>query len=438
MNEYEDIWELYGLGNDPFFTEPLSLFGGIDIRVGFVGREEEVRRLQVLMGGSGGGRILVTGNVGVGKTTFVNFVRASAPSKQFFTPLKEIQTQPEWTGTDFVLNTLAAIHNTIKLRSDLDSKQISQEIWKKLELLVDIVERKDRNFSLDVLSVGGGYGTSTTINVPTPTINSLHVFFEQLVAEIQKMGFRQVILSYNNLEIIEPKDLTRLFNSVRDFIQTKNTKFIFIGGSSVSETISNIPRVQSIMTESPIVLQNLSLTQIKELLEKRIHYLSISGLIPKKPYKDDAISTLYSLYGGNLRFILNAMSTAIKEVVRDVPLVVSSEDVKQILPEVAKNRWLNKLTTQEQEVLMYILHTGEVNNKKIATDLKKQKQNVSPITKKLKELSAIKSRVEGTEKFFTAEFDIKWFLLQNERKSQPQSEVKVSNEVQKVLGNFPL
>ncbi|MBI2147192.1 AAA family ATPase [Candidatus Woesearchaeota archaeon] len=415
MGEYEDIWELYGLNNDPFFTEPLSLFGGVDIRVGFVGREEEVRRLQVLISGSGGGRILVTGNVGVGKTTFVNFVRASAPPKQFFTPLKEIQTQPEWTGTDFILNTLAAIHNTIKLRSDLDSEQISQDVWKKLELLVDIVERKDRNFSLDVLAVGVGYGTNTTINVPTPTINSLHLFFEQLVAEIQKMGFRQVILSYNNLEIIEQKDLTKLFNSIRDFIQTKNTKFILIGGGTVSETINSIPRVQSIMSESPISLQNLSLSQVKELLDKRMRYLSISGLVPKKPYKDDAISALYSLYDGNLRFILNAMSTSIKEIVRDIPLVVTADDIKQILPEVAKSRWINKLTPQEQEVLMYILHNGEVNNKKIATDLKKLKQNISPITKKLKDLSAIRSRVDGTEKFFTVESDIKWFLLENER-----------------------
>ncbi|MBI4450961.1 ATP-binding protein, partial [Candidatus Woesearchaeota archaeon] len=429
---------MYGLNSDPFFTEPLSIFGGdIDIRVGFVGREEEVRRLQTIIGSSGGARILITGEVGVGKTTFVNYVRAYAPPKRFFTPLKEIQTQPEWTGADFILNTLAAIHTTIKLRSDLNPKQISSEIWRKLELLVEVVERKDRTFSVDLLGAGGGYGTSTTLNIPVPAINPLHAFFEQVVNELQKIGFQEIILCYNNLEVIESKDLIRLFNSIRDFMQTRYAKFIFIGGLSVPDVMNSIPRVQSIMSESPIVLQKLSLKELKELLEKRIRYLTIGGLVAKKPYEDDAIGNLYALHNGNLRYILNSMSIAFKEIVKDVPLVLSAEDIKRILPEVARKRWLNKLTPAEQEVLMYILKEGEANNKKIAADLKKHKQNISPITRKLAELCAIKCKTDGTEKFFSVEHSIKWFLLEDKGKHEKQAEqFRVSSEVQKVLGHF--
>jgi len=285
------------------------------------------------------------------------------------------------------------------------------------------------------MAVGVGYGSTTAVNIPTPTIQSLHAFYEQLVAEIQKMGYREIVLSYNNLEIIEPKELTRLFNSIRDFIQTKNTKFIFIGGTTVSETIGNMPRVQSIMAESPIILQNLSLAEIKELLEKRIRQLSIGGLQHINPYTHDALALLYSLHAGNLRYILNALSTALKGLVKDTPLVVSGDDLKIILPEIVKNRWLIKLTPLEKDVLTHILNNGEVTNKQIAGDLKKLKQNISPVTNKLRALCAIKAKSEGNEKFFTVEPSIKWLLLEA-RGSERPSEVRVSNEIQRVLGNY--
>jgi Cdc6-like AAA superfamily ATPase len=407
-NDYTDIWELYGLDRDPFFTEPLSLFGGIDIKRGFVGRDEEVKRLRTIIGARGAARVLVTGDVGVGKTTFVNFVRANAPPKRFFTPLKEIQTQPEWAGADFILNTLAALYNTIKVRTDLDPKQISPEVWKKLELLVDIIERRDRNFNVDIMGTGGGFG------------------------QVQKMGFSEVIISYNNLEVIEPKDLSRLLNSVRDFIQSPNTKFVFIGGPSVQDTISKLPRVHSIMSETPIVLQNLTLKEVKDLLEKRIDTLTTPGLQAIKPYEDDTIGKLYTLHKGNLRFILNSLSTAFKEIVKDVPLVLSAKDMQRILPNVAKKRWLDKLTPSEREVLMYILGEGEATNKKIAAGTKKLKQNISPITKKLLEICAIKIRTDGKEKFFSVEQSITWLLLEN--KSAPQEQpTQLSREIQKVL-----
>src|SRR3989339_2177555 len=99
MDEYKNIWELYGLKTNPFFTNPLLLFGGdIDIKLAFIGREYEVKRLQNLISNNISGRVIVAGDVGVGKTTFVNFVRSSVPDKVFFTHLKEIAVQPEWDG----------------------------------------------------------------------------------------------------------------------------------------------------------------------------------------------------------------------------------------------------------------------------------------------------------------------------------------------------
>lgn len=437
---YTNIWELYGLKGNPFFTDPLLLFGGdVDLKAGFVGREDEVRRLQKLIASDSGGRIIISGDVGVGKTTFVNYVRAMAPQKRFFTHLKEIAVQPEWTGIDFVLNSLSAVYHTFKTRSDFDINLLPSDVVKKLELLIDIVERRDKSISLNVASLGGGVGTTTTLSVPSLTIYSLQTFFTELVNELRKLGYEELIMHYNNLEVLGPQNLDRLFQSIRDFIQIKHVNFIFIGDLSVPNVISQIRRVGSIMSESPIVLEGLSVTKVKELLQKRVNYLSIAGLLPRKLYDEQVISKLYALYDGNLRFVLNSLSTAFKELVNDNPLIIGVEELTQVLSQTAKKRWLDKLTDREKEVLFFILKKEEATNREISEHLNTHKQNISKVTNKLLDLASIRiKRVDGKEKFFTVEHSIKWFLLEEENKKLTHSKNSedISKEIQTVLGGF--
>ena len=147
------------------------------------------------------------------------------------------------------------------------------------------------------------------------------------------------------------------------------------------------------------------------------------------------ISKLYSLYDGILRFILNSLSTAFKELVRDSPIILDQDSLIKVLSETGKKRWLNKLTDVEQEVLFLILKKGEINNKEIAKKLKKQKQNISKVTNKLLDLCAIKvKKFEGKEKFFTVEHSIKWFLLEDKKKDQAKEDY--GKEIQVVLNKF--
>jgi Cdc6-like AAA superfamily ATPase len=433
----DSIWELYGLRTNPFFTEPLLIFSGdVDLRLGFVGREEEIKRLKNVIYNNNRSRILIAGDVGVGKTTFVNYVRILASQDKFFTTLKEIAVQPEWNGVDFILNTLSAIYYTIKLRTDLDNSIINRDLFRKLELLVDIVENKDKNYSLNIGAIGGGLGTSTSVNVPSPNIHSLLLFFEQIISEIKKSSYKGVILHYNNLDTLESEQIVNLFHSIRDFMQSNDVHFIFIGNLIVPQIISQIKRVQSIMSDTPIIINNLSIKEVKQLLDIRIKQLASPFLTPIKPYDDEIVSRLYNLYDGNLRYILNSLSILFQEIVRDNPIVIGNREMTRVLSETAKKRWINKLTELENNVLFLILKEEEITNKNIAKILHKQKQNISKITNKLLDLCAIRvRRIEGKEKFFAVEHSIKWFLLENEV-TQPVKKVNISSEIQKVLGEF--
>ncbi len=437
MNEYYlNIWELYGLKSNPFFTEPLLVFGGnVDLKIGFVGREEELRRLQNVIYGAGGTRVLVSGDVGVGKTTFVNYIRAIASQNGFFTTLKEIAVQPDWNGVDFILNTLSSIYHTIKIRNDLKQSIISTENFNKLQLLVDIVEKKDKEYGISILGIGGNYGSNTNLSIPSTNIHSLQTFFEEIVNEIKRSGYKELIFHYNNLDILETSQLQKLFNSIRDFIQTKEVNFIFIGDLTVPTAINQIKRVSSIMTETPIILGGLSIKEVKQLLEKRIKLLEIPNLTSIKPYDDEVISKLYNLYDGNLRFILNSLSTVFCELVKDNPIIITNKELVNVLSETGKKRWLDKLTDNEKEALFLILKKEEITNKKLAIILKKKKQNISKTTNKLLELSAIKiKRIDGKEKFFSVVHSIKWFLLEKEVTKEKLTDL--DKEIQKALPEF--
>lgn len=438
MNEnYRNIWELYGLKTNPFFTEPLLLFGGeIDLKIGFVGREDEVKRLLNLIYNRGGSRVLISGDVGVGKTTFVNYVRATVPQNLFFTTLKEIAVQPEWSGTDFILNTVSAIYYTLKRRTDVRLEAFSKDLLRKLELLIDIVEKKDKGYSLEIAGFGGGVSNSTNVHIPNFTIHSLHIFFEEIISELKRLGYKQVILHYNNLEVIESTQLQKLFHSIRDFIQFNSVNFVFIGDLLVPQHINQIKRVNSIMSESPIILENLSIIQVKQLIDKRITHLTIPSLAPVKPYDDEVISKLYSLYDGNLRYVLSSLSTAFHELIKDKPIIITTRELVSVLAETGKKRWLNKLTDLEQEVLFFILKNDECTNKTIAQNLKKQKQNISKVTNKLLDLCVIRiKKIDGKNKHYSVEHSIKWFLLKGSEKDEI-SKVIDKMGVQKTLNSI--
>ncbi len=90
MEIIRDIWELYGVRSNPFSTAPILVKGGIIPLECFIGRHEQIKQLGKIFGSKGGSQTLVYGDVGVGKTSFVNAVRHHAVEKGYFTALNAV------------------------------------------------------------------------------------------------------------------------------------------------------------------------------------------------------------------------------------------------------------------------------------------------------------------------------------------------------------
>lgn len=403
----KDIWELYGVKENPFSTSPILVIGGSIPIDSFVGRTEFIKKLSKIIASKGGSRTFVYGDIGVGKTSFVNVVRSSAYEKGFFTHFKEITTQDKWTSDDFILNTLSAIYSTLKL---LVQRPISNDLYKKLESLFGI-GRVSINGGISIAGFGGNFGTEqATENL---TSFSLQDFFSDIVEDINKKTGKEIIIHYNNLELVSENKIRYLFNNLRDFFQTKGVHFIFIGNLTAYSILQSVPRFSSILTDIPFHMEPLKFTEVKEIIKKRFEALRISSnynII--YPYNEDCLNVVYDLMGGNIRDILNTMSTAVFSATGEAPIVLDRNKLTKVLKEILEKSYLDKLTAKAREVLEEVIKHEEVTNKALSDKLKIPRSNISTYIKDLESSGCVYlRRKNGKDKFWKADPKIKWSLL---------------------------
>lgn len=138
MSENYNIWNLYGLKGNPFSTDPLSMYAGeLPIEQSFLGRTEEVGKLKKIIYSNKTSRILVYGDIGIGKTSFVNYVKYEAVKDGYFTPLGELSLEYNWSPEDFMFNTISMVWSVIERNRELKAR-VDAELTRKLNVIFGI------------------------------------------------------------------------------------------------------------------------------------------------------------------------------------------------------------------------------------------------------------------------------------------------------------
>jgi len=423
-DEYSDLWELYGLKENPFSTNPLLLLGGIIPITCFIGRDKELDRMAKQFRSKGGSRTLIVGDVGVGKTSFVNFARYKAYEKGYFSPIREIAVQEQWNSIDFIHNTLYAIYITLKLTSQ--NKIISSETYDELSHLVAINEVTGRGWGLNILGSGVQYNQESTTSSRVPFM-ALHDLLAKIAEEVFKNTGKETILHYNNLERLQERNVRRIFEDLRDTLQIAHIHYVFVGNLIVDGVLQSMPRVSSIFSER-VALGTMNYTEIENIIETRLKQLKISDEIRIiKPFDATALGVLYNLYRGNIRDILNSLNTAILEATKDRPIILNKDDVVIILKIAVEKRFLSRLPPKAKQILETILQAknGEITNRGIATATKTSRPNVSSYLRDLESEGCIYlKRKNGKDKFWGARPEIHWMLLHTEKEDKRQKRLE--------------
>ncbi len=425
-----NVWNMYGLKGNPFTTDPLSVYGDdLPIKESFFGREKEVEKIKKIIYSNKTSRILVYGDIGIGKTTFVNYAKYEAIQSKYFTPLGELGVQYNWTPEDFMFNTVSAVYTAIDRTKTIKDK-MPKELMQKLNVLFGTERGYSFGGGFEALGTGITAEKSKSFGVPKLNALTIKMLFQEIIDELIKQGFKGIIIHYNNLELIQEKgenQLKRIMNGIRDFLQINGAHFIFVSDKTLYELFQQMPRVEDIF-QTPILLNSFNFSEIKQIIAKRIQLLRINPQVnPIIPFEDETLAILFRLYSGNLRGILRGLECAVNETSSARPVRISPNILKSALFKFAQNRFLSKFSREDSntiKILKRILEKKETTNKAIADHFKILPQNVSTSLTKLRDVGAVKlSREEGRSRYYVPSQEALWLLLEPTQEYEGQTKI---------------
>lgn len=425
MADNYNIWNLYGLQDNPFNTDPLTPYGTeLPIDKTFLGRQEEREKLKRIIHSNKTIRIQIYGDIGVGKTSFVNYIKHELRGN-YFTPLAELSIQYNWTPEEFMFNTISLLYTTID-RTETIRNKIDGTMLQKWSIIFGTNRGQSESVSGSIGAslgniggnLGGGVDRSQSYGVPQLNSTTLKILLQDVLDELLRIGYRGAIIHYNNLELVQDKgekQLKRIMNGIRGFMQVRGAHFIFVSDRTLYELFQKLQRVEDIFKVS-MMLKPFGIEEIKAIIEKRIELLSMPGVKAIRPFDEEALKLLYKVYNGNLRGILRGLECAIIETVQSRPIMINSAIMKTKLFKFAKNKFLSGFTKEDGvtiKILMRILEKRETTNKQIAEHFKMQPQNVSTALTQLRGAGAIRlSREEGRSRYYIPTQEALWLLLE--------------------------
>lgn len=443
-------WQQFGLRANPYDTLPLAEGGGLSLKDAFIGRESERNTLDALFGSENNVCLTVCGDTGVGKTSLANYQKLTWKQREesaLFSCRREIEaTDTLLDKRNFLLEIIGSVLREIEL---IDSRLLKDPLLSRLNQLVNFTQSLTISGSVsgEMYGFGAGVGFSRDKNSTLPeklTMASLEQSFSYLLDFIKTKTIGDcryvgLVVHVNNFDVIlEEKNglekVKHFFHEVRDFLQTRDVYFLFLGPENFyGSVIAAEQRVKSIFVRTPIMVKPLSKREVICAFEKRMELLKSEGVARSiKPIPDEVISQLYDLYEGDIRSIMTSMK-AILEQCGDRLLQPLTKDESLVL--LGRERWErieSSLTKEQKNILRFLVeNNSDINTKKASDILKKPTSNISGYYfKPLKDRGILEEkRREKKMVYFglTAEYEpLRWWM--ESQKKMEQREISITGK----------
>lgn len=389
------IWEQFGLVKNPFNILPLLEGGYLPIKEAFVGREKERSYINTLLQSEDRICLTICGNVGIGKTSIANFEKFvwkyHEDEKPLFSFRREIEANETILNKNsFLLEIIGSILREIEL---LDPALITKhDLLMKLNQMVDITQTLGISSSVSAGMLGLGLQSDISekqmIQPLQLSTASLEKQFMELLKfvkshKIAKKQYQGIIIHVNNFEIAistNKKQVLKFFSEIRDFLQTPDLYFIFLGPNGFfKDIISYDTRVRSIFNQTPIILEPLSKYELVQALNKRLELLkSPTAKNVIKPFEDKVIHELYDMFSGDVRMVMSSLKDIVTNMGDKLPKTLSMDEALFLLGRERLSHIDDKLTSEQKRILAFIVSKDSyVTQNEIALELKKSPTNVS-------------------------------------------------------------
>lgn len=394
MNELtQNLWERYGFCANPFDTRALSLSHGtwLSVSNAYVSRKDGSEAASVLTNffrNPGGGRIIVEGEAGVGKTTFVNFHRhqwESEATDKLLTPATEISIQEYWGERDFLLNLMSAL--VARLRLDLGEKKFSKDtLMQEITAICGVLITKEGGFSIGGQALGTGVSLGKTSNkkiqIGDLTNHHLRQYFSLLIQQAKKQkNMVGVAFHFNNLELLGqkgPEFLRLFFEKIRDVLQEPDVYFIFVGYKGMfQQVIVPSERVRSIFFDTPVYLNPLNFEEIESIIERRYQLLALPDKKWIRPVEKEVIQHLQRIFSGKIRYVMNAVTTLINRIPESYSQSIGVDEAVEIMSSLLKSELRKNLPEEASRMFFIAIELGRFTNSSFVKKSGKSKQSVN-------------------------------------------------------------
>jgi len=387
MELTQNLWERYGFTGNPYDTKALSLSRAapLSVQAAYIARAESTFTADLITNffrNPGGGRIIVEGDQGVGKTTFVNYHRQRWATL-LLSPALELEMQASWLERDLLINLLACLSSRVRL-------EMTEKEYKRSTLLCEITALVGVHFenaggfnaTLSVLGTGGGLGRSkaTSITVGEVTNDILRQYFSRILALIKKQGYSGVIIHLDNFDklgVSNADTLKQFFESARDVLQEPDVYYVFVGSTGLfQKVIVPLPRVRSIFFDTPIHLEPLSIDEVKNAMAKRYRLLAAPDREWIDPVSDEVVENLYAVFNGRIRYIMNSITSLITHLPDSYAQSLDLSQALSMLQGIVTSEINRVLKGAEMEVFLEATRMNRFTNSELGSRVKKSKQMI--------------------------------------------------------------
>jgi hypothetical protein len=392
-------WQQFGLKSNPYSTEPLLEGGDLPLEHAFIGRSSEIARFSALFDSEKRLSFVIGGDVGVGKTSLVNYLKYIFKYKQqklLFSSRREIEANASLLNKrDFLLEVLGSVVREVQLIDP--TLYSSSDLLQKISHIIDLSHTYSWSGGVsggwDKLNVGVSAGRDMSVNSPIHLTHSVveGYFFDliQFIRDHEIAGFNYsgLIVHMNNFDAVlsnetQKKVVREFFNEMRDIFQTQDVFFLFLGPDTFyRDIIAPYPRVKSVFYPTPLLLKPLSSLELNAALNIRFELLKSPDVAKVfKPFNDAVVSRLFDLHKGDIRTIMTALYGILSQV---SDRVITQLGVEEALVLYADTLWERieeavHLTEDQQEILRFIIASEDfVSQKLIVEKYKKNPSNVS-------------------------------------------------------------
>ena len=402
-----NIWNTFGIRTSPFFQEALDLSRAslrpIDL---FVGRADETEAVLRRVLGSDSNRIVIEGPPGVGKTTFIQHLKATLETEHGYAVSSEHCRVPhDLDATTLGVELLRSVLRS--LRAVLPSGRLeSIPGFEEARRLVEETERVAFQWNVSVLGSGGGLGGDRRAERPAFLPGQFQDALAQLAAGALDEGVPGIVVHLNNLENLEdePTDAALLFRDARDYFLVPGLQ-VALGATDgfFGDVLATHAQVRSIFPP-PTRLQPLAFDDLQLLLRKRIEYLAIDGMEPLLPVTPDLLQEMFGLFRGDLRGMFSALEESCLQALgalRPQPLDV--DEARLVLAPLYRQQLLSELSEAEAAHLAQLAQFGlpEFRQADVIKPLGLSQGRTSTLFNALERAQAIvPTRKEGRSQFF--------------------------------------